>query len=82
MITTFLEGDENDIRLDVVHGFYSINLLRPPFSLPPPLRMYLDNPVAREYLAVRIISLMHMPLFNLFDFLRMFELFVLVLFCV
>lgn len=53
MTTTFLESNENDIRYDVVHGFYYINLLKPPFSLPPPLRMYVDNPKTREYLGVR-----------------------------
>lgn len=59
MTTTFLEIDDNAIRFDVAHGFYSINLLKPPFNLPPPIRLYVDNAKTREYLAVR---LSHLPL--------------------
>jgi len=54
MTTTFLEIDDNAIRFDVAHGFYSINLLKSPFNLPPPIRLYVDNAKTREYLAVRL----------------------------
>jgi hypothetical protein len=53
MTTTFLEVDDNGIRFDVAAGFYPINLLKPPFNLPQPLRLYIDNTSTREYLGVR-----------------------------